>query len=237
MPLQVPPAPAVIIAVFVAWSAGTLLFAAMTRLSGEVQPGHFKVVWLVGAGMGVVAGLGFTPAFLPAALALGTFLAIYRRRDREAGIASAAAGLAVLVAAGLWMHGGGWPLVGFLAATAWLLGAVTNAMLLGHWHLNQPRLGIAPIKRLVHALWGGLAAFLAAAGWLFTLALGLDDVAVMGAVTAVVFGVFSGVLTAMITHLVRIRSIQSATGILYLEILLCFVCAFTGVLGAMSLGS
>jgi len=42
------------------------------------------------------------------------------------------------------------------------------------------------------------------------------------------------ILTAMVTHLVRTRSIMSATGVLYLEILMCLVAAFTGLLAALA---
>jgi hypothetical protein len=56
----------------------------------------------------------------------------------------------------------------------------------------------------------------------------------LAAVTAIAFAAFCGVLTAMVHHLVRTRSIMSATGILYLEILLCLVAVFTGSLAAQA---
>lgn len=119
----------------------------------------------------------------------------------------------------------------FVLPTAALLGSVTNTMLLGHWHLNQPRLGAKPILRLVWALWAGLAVYAAACVALVAGSTGLRSFA---ATTAIAFTVFAAVLQAMVTHLVRTRSIMSATGILYLEVLLVFVAAFTGALAALA---
>ncbi len=221
MPIDVPAPTQVLTLVFLAWAVGTAAFAAWTRLWGEIQPGHFKVIWLVTAALAAAAGFGHAPAWILTALCTATFAAIYSKRDREVGIVTAAAGLTIL--------GLGKPPYGF--AIAALMGAVTNAMLLGHWHLNQPRLGTKPIIRLVWSLVAGLVVFAAATA---VLAIGSVSVRLLGAGTAVAFALFAGVLTAMVIHLVRTRSIMSATGILYLEILLCFVAAFTGSLAALA---
>lgn len=201
--------------------AGTAVFGAWTRLWGEVQAGHFKVVWLVVTGIALAAGFGYTPAWGVAALALLTFLAIYRHRDRETGVVTALVAPAVLAF--------GAPAFGF--AQAALLGSVTNAMLLGHWHLNQPKLGTKPIARLVYALWASIAAYVAWAAYLMID--GSGGIRGLALVTGLVFAVFAAILTAMVQHLVRTRSIMSATGILYLEILLAFVSVFTGSLAAL----
>lgn len=223
------PAPTTVLTVvFLAWTTGTIVIGALTRLWGEVQGGHFKVVWLVGAGLSAGAGFGYYPAWLLTLLCLVTFGMIYADADRVPGAITALASLFVLAA--------GVDLSGYAFAAAALMGAVTNAMLLGHWHLNQPRLGTKPIARLVIGLWGGLAVYIAAAGALIALGLGNGGVRVLAATTALAFAAFAGVLTAMVHHLVRTRSIMSATGILYLEILLCFVAVFTGSLAALAPG-
>lgn len=220
---DIPPPTDVITLVFVAWAAGTAAFAALTRMWGEVDAGHFKVVWLVTAGLALAAGFGYRPAWGVALLALLSFAAIYPALDGWAGGATA---VAALVAAG-WAG----PL--YVFAVAALLGAVTNAMLLGHWHLNQPRLGTRPLARLVWALWACGAAFIAASAAL--IASGPPDgLQTLGGVTAIAFCAFCGILTAMVQHLVRTRSIMSATGILYLEILMLLVSAFTGSLAALA---
>jgi hypothetical protein len=212
----------VLTVVFLSWMAGTAAFAAWSRLWGEIQPGHFKVVWLTTAGLGIAAGFGYHPAWIVAALAAATFASIYRGLDRFTGFVTGAAALAAL--------GLGAPAYAFAAGA--LLGAVTNAMLLGHWHLNQPKLGTKPIARLVIALWAGIAVFVGSSVWVLVGRTGAG-VRGMAMVTGIVFAVFAGILTAMVQHLVRTRSIMSATGILYLEILLCFVSVFTGSLGAL----
>lgn len=219
---DVPPPTDVLTLVFLSWMAGTAAFGAWTRLWGEVQAGHFKVVWLVVSAIALAAGFGYTPAWGVAGLSLLTFLAIYRGRDRETGVVTALVALAAL--------GFGGPPFGF--AQAALLGSVTNAMLLGHWHLNQPRLGTKPIARLVFALWASIVAY---AAWaVYLLIDGSAGIRGLALITGIVFAAFAAVLTAMVHHLVRTRSIMSATGILYLEILLAFVSVFTGSLAALA---
>lgn len=212
----------------IAWACGSTLFAAASRLGGQIDSGHFKVVWLVSAALSALAGPAHPAAWLLAGVCALAFVLVWPGRDRIPGLVAAAGAVGVLLAAGR-------PL-GFTLAAALLMGGVTNAMLLGHWHLNQPRLGTQPLMRLLWALWAGLALFGAASGVLVAQALDRAvDAAVLGGLTALAFTVFAAVLTAMVTHLVRKRSIMSATGILYLEILLCLVAVFTGSLGALAL--
>jgi hypothetical protein len=85
----------------------------------------------------------------------------------------------------------------------------------------------------VWALWVALVAFIAASVALLVVG-GADGVRSLGGVTAIAFAAFCGILTAMVHHLVRTRSIMSATGILYLEILMLLVSAFTGSLAALA---
>jgi len=219
MPLQVPPLADVARMVFAAWTLGTASGAAVTRSWRVVQPGHFKVVWLVSAALGAIAALSGEPAmWLVTALSAVTFAAIYRKLDAAAGALTAAVALALVVLT----------LPPVTLAAAVLLGGVTNAMLLGHWHLNQPRLGTAPIRRVVYGLWAGIVAYAAAAAYLATTGARGPALATL-AVLAII-----AVLTAMVTQLVRTRSIMSATGVLYLEVLLCFVAVFTGSLSALA---
>jgi hypothetical protein len=221
VPLDVPAPTHVLTLVFVAWATGTIFFGAVSQQWSEIGPGHFKVVWLVSIGLAAAAGFGYHPAWIVAGLSLVTFGAIYRKLDRPLAVVTAVVAVVLVIV--------GEPI--YTLALAALLGAVTNAMLLGHWHLNQPRLGTKPIARLVYLLWGSLVVTVAATALLLGVARG---VGVLGAVTAIAFTSFAAVLTGMVHHLVRTRSIMSATGILYLEILLCFVAAFTGSLAALA---
>jgi hypothetical protein len=218
---DIPPPTDVLTLLFAAWAAGTAVFGAATKLWREVGGGHFKVVWLVVCGLSLATGFGYRPAFAVAAAALVTFFAIYRDLHLVAGLLTAALACAVLALAG--------PPYAF--APAALLGTVTNAMLLGHWHLNQPKLGTRPIAGLVNLMWVALAAFLTATGLVIADATG---VGITGAATGIAFATFSAILTAMVRHLVKTRSIMSATGILYLEVLVLFVAAFTGTLASLA---
>ena len=220
------PAPtSVITSVFLVWACGVAVIGALTRSWKEVQAGHFKVIWLVTGGVSIAAGFGYHPAWALTAACVISFAAIYRKADQWAGAITAVLAVVLLLA--------GVDLDVTSVAGALLLGAVTNAMLLGHWHLNQPRLGTRPILRTVYALWAGVAVYAAAVTYL---ALNSSGVGSLGAWTAVVFTAFAAVLTAPVHYLVRTRSIMSATGILYLEILLCLVASFTGTLAALARG-
>jgi len=223
--VDVPRPTLVLTYVFLSWSCGLVVVGAISRIWHEIQAGHFKVVWLAGTGLSLAAGFGYHPAWLVTAASLVTFASIYRNIDLWFGLATAAASVAVLARA---THADGTSMAG-----AALLGAVSNAMLLGHWHLNQPRLGTRPILRVVYAVWAGVALYTAA---VLAKAIPSTGTAALGLWTALVFTVFTAILTAPVHHLVRTRSIMSATGILYLEILLCLVASFTGTLGALTRG-
>src|SRR5690348_6614444 len=82
--------------VFLAWAAGTIVLAAASRFFGEIQPGHFKVTWLVGGGISFAAGFGYQRAFAVAGLCLVTFVTTYAESDKHPGLATAAASLVVL---------------------------------------------------------------------------------------------------------------------------------------------
>jgi hypothetical protein len=180
-------------------------------------------MWLVSAGLAFAAGFGYHPAFAVAGLSIVTYVAIYGEADKVAGTVTAVAAIFALVL--------GTKASPEAFAVALLLGAVTNAMLLGHWHLNQPRLGTKPIARLVWVLWVAIVAYLAVTGAVLAHPKGVQGLAT---VTGLAFAAFCLILTAMVHHLVRTRSIMSATGILYLEILMCLVAAFTGMLAALA---
>ncbi len=223
MPADIPPPTQVLTHVFLAWAAGTIVLGAVSRFFGEIQAGHFKVIWLVSAGLAFAAGFGYHPAFGLAGLSLVTYVAIYGEADKIAGAVTAAAAVGALVA--------GTDHSVETAAVALLMGSVSNAMLLGHWHLNQPRLGTKPIARLVWVVWAGIIAYLAVTATMVAHPKGVQGLA---AVTGLAFAAFCLILTGMVHHLVRTRSIMSATGILYLEILMCLVAAFTGTLAALA---
>lgn len=131
-----------------------------------------------------------------------------------------------------------WVLAGAATAAA-LLGAATTAMLMGHSYLIAPAMSIAPLMRLLAAL--AVAALLrtavAAAGlWCWTAEhslTNLNDVTVFLPVRWGLGLVAPLVLTGMAWQTARIRSTQSATGILYVAVIFCFL----GELTAQLLGT
>lgn len=106
-----------------------------------------------------------------------------------------------------------------------LMGAVTHAMILGHWYLNQARLPIEPLTQHTWVLFAGIA--VSAAIGVATRAQ-VTEGTVPGGVFAfsgtsywwvwlLLLGATGG-LGAMILATVRERATQSATGLLYIAI-------------------
>lgn len=113
-------------------------------------------------------------------------------------------------------------------ASGFLLGSTTSAMLLGHYYLTAPAMSIDPLRRFVRGMaWG-----LGARSVLAALALGLwmsGTVGPHGSATlsplflAIRWGmgvVGPALATALAWKTVEIRSTQSATGILYIAMIL-----------------
>jgi hypothetical protein len=129
-----------------------------------------------------------------------------------------------------------WFLIGDLAS-AWLLGTATTAMLMGHSYLIAPAMSLTPLMRLLAALasavlvQAGLAGW---GGWSWT-----REASSVNLNTVVVYWLplrwamsFLGPLVFgwMAWQSARIRSTQSATGILYVVVVFCFLGELTGQL-------
>jgi hypothetical protein len=158
--------------VLLQWSTGGLFFLWVTTRRREVGIGYgwlLRSIYAVTAIGAAFAGRRWQPvagrdvcSLLVAACATAVLLISIRRR--RAGLQGAgsfvpafdlvapAIGAAGLGVAG-WAAGG--PHLLAVARTlvgAGFLGAVTDAMLLGHWYLVQPGLGRAPVRELVTAV-------------------------------------------------------------------------------------
>lgn len=173
-----------------------------------------------------------------AAFALATAAALFllktdrRRAGRIAGTLAAALGVIALAVSALAYvpPAGSTPvvLVSFLAA-ALALGTVWSGMMLGHWYLVTPRLSPRPLLRLNAALAAVLtcqallAALQALSGSLSQVAAALPA-AGSGLLMALVWlrlgvGVFFPLaLSFMIWRTARVRSMMSATGLLYVAL-------------------
>ncbi|HBI46082.1 MAG TPA: hypothetical protein DDY78_24990 [Planctomycetales bacterium] len=119
--------------------------------------------------------------------------------------------------------------------SAAVLGTALSAMLMGHSYLVAPTMSLRPLLILIAALAISVAARMAVDGlWLWTARRSLgnldnDMILLLLVRWAVGFaGVFA--LTWMTWRTARIRSTQSATGILYVVVIFCFLGELTGQL-------
>src|SRR5262245_10192941 len=123
---------------------------------------------------------------------------------------------------------------GFTSAA--LLGASMTAMLMGHSYLNAPTMSIAPLVRLLAVFGVTLLARVAVAAmglWCWTAA---QPSATLSGAMALWLPVRWGVgllgpavLTVLAWQTARIRSTQSATGILYVVVILVFLGELTSM--------
>jgi hypothetical protein len=120
--------------------------------------------------------------------------------------------------------------------SAAVLGSATTAMLMGHSYLIAPSMSLTPLLRLVAALMIAtvLRMGLAGAGlWFWTAGHGFDSLDETALWLPVRWGIglFAPlVLGWMAWQTTRIRSTQSATGILYVVVIFCFLGELTSQL-------
>jgi hypothetical protein len=121
------------------------------------------------------------------------------------------------------------------ATSAAVLGTALSAMLMGHSYLVAPTMSIRPLMILIAALAIAVAARMVVDGvWLWTgrRSIGnLDNELILMLLVRWAVG-FAGVfaLTWMTWRTARIRSTQSATGILYVVVIFCFLGELTALL-------
>lgn len=227
--------------------------AAWTQSWFVVSRGHFRITAYCTIAIALLAWLAYRSApatglqrDLVAAFGASALLYLavqYSRTDWPGvvvgGLVAAVGVLALVVSAS---DVTGWPAYlaafGILSGMA-LMGAVTNGMMLGHWYLNQPGLKPWALARLtaLGLVASAVAVAAAAAG-----ASRLTDSATHGAVLGIPgfgssFGLvfflvgvalilFTGGVVWMARRCVRIRSIQSATGLYYVALLTAGVAEF-----------
>jgi hypothetical protein len=123
------------------------------------------------------------------------------------------------------------------ATSAAVLGTAMSAMLLGHFHLISPALSARPLMRLLGAVAVALTARAVADGWALarwtsehSLANLNGEVALWLPVRWLIGFIAPLILDAMAAGAARIRSTQSATGILYVVVICCFLGELTALL-------
>ncbi len=227
---------------FIAWGCLTLLPLVVLR---EIGQGFYRLfgflcvaLQTLAIGLALMAGGDWEQNYKAAAIALGvslffTLCFTVALRIRRQWFLWSCFGLAVISGLAAITY---FPWIGqdrrlFLAVhaliAALVMGAVILAMMLGHWYLVTPKLSITPLKRysgsyifliVLTALelmlnyfsyvgWGHEPATLAGQRW-------------MGEIIFVLFRVAWGILPPLgmaywIWETVRMKSTQSATGILY----------------------
>jgi hypothetical protein len=229
------------------------LLACLPLLSpAQVNPRFYRTHCLVALALTAVAvAFSYDTAGAGVLIALGCAAVLLLTGFFCWSLEGAPLGRALVVAAGLALAAGlvlvetsadlpglGWRLAAD-ATSAALLGSATTAMLMGHMYLIAPGMTMAPLLRLLAALLGATLARLALAGlalWLWSSTGGrslftLEDETVLwlplrwglGFVAPLVLGVLAW-------QTARIRSTQSATGILYVVVIFCFLGELTGQL-------
>jgi hypothetical protein len=121
-----------------------------------------------------------------------------------------------------------WLKVGDQVSSAALLGTATTAMLLGHSYLIAPTMSVTPLLRSLGALFGALLvrmAITAVGSWTTRLGPGtLDNETIIWVSLRWGLGFVAPlILSWMAWQSARIRSTQSATGILYVVVIFCFL--------------
>jgi hypothetical protein len=234
----------------------TGLCAALLILSPkQINPRFYRTHFLAILGLASAAGIllfGTGSLLLTLCLAMGLTSAfvgsiVWSLQSAPGGRLAIGATTTCLVAAFIvWdlgtaheaiaVQSSGWHLANNLAS-AWLLGTATTAMLMGHSYLIAPAMSLTPLLRLLVALASAvfLEAILAGLSlWSWTHeqpSANLTSVAVYWLPLRWAMS-FVGplVLGWMAWQSARIRSTQSATGILYVVVVFCFLGELTGQL-------
>lgn len=251
-----PGGPAAVLAILLLETAiGGLAVLFATDLWGKVRWGFYKLTGATIAVCGILGWLAIrepllrepTPTTAKVAFYLfGAFCILvviwqgllYLKSYASARIAamvSAPIGIAGLVALGLDPAANVAPVlaVAQLFAGALFAGAVLSGMLLGHWHLVDRKLSTEPIGRLNTLwLWGCVAIIVTVLTQIgapvdvdlnISPLLGAGDLVIW---LAVGLAVLCLVIGGFIRALVKEGSIQSATGLFYLGVLMGFASEF-----------
>lgn len=246
--------PAVVLSLVLAETAfGGIAVLWLTPAWGKVRTGFYKLVgavlatcavlaWLAGreefARAGGSAGTGGTLMAVAAGLAVLWQVLLWARAlqaSRVVSIASAVAGLGALVAVGAHPDAANAaPIAAFqLLAGALFAGAVTDGLLLGHWHLVDRKLGREPITRMNQLFLAGCvvsaigAAFAGSGGGEARTDLSpLLGAGALAVYIAIGLAALCGLIGFFIRALIRENSIQAATGLFYLGVIMTLAAEF-----------
>ncbi len=226
--------------VLLQWATGGLAFLWVTSRRKVVGPGYgwlLRSIYLAIGALGLFVGLRFSTDVVRETASVGLILASsyalissVRRKENFAptlDLVAPCLGLVGLVAGGLGAGGNPALAIARTIAGAAFLGAVSDAMLLGHWYLVQPGLPRSLLVDLVRAL--GIV-------WPFEVALLLIPTGMLSVFSGTVDDGWNGTLgwmwatcavtTLALTFVTRAAlkepsysAVMAATGLLYLAIL------------------
>jgi hypothetical protein len=238
------------LAVFCLRLAAGLIGALLLLSPAQVNPRFFRTHFLTALGLVAVAAfflLEAADAWLWAALGSAMLLAfagsVVWHLERAPGgrvviLLDVPLLIATLLRATRETHGrlDAWLVADDLASAA-LLGTAATAMLMGHSYLIAPAMSLTPLVRLLGALGASTLIRMAVAVcglWLWTArpsAGTLETVVILWLSVRWALGFLAPLMLAwMAWEKARIRSTQSATGILYVVVIFSFVGELTGQL-------
>ena len=233
-------------------SAGMAL--ALLVLPGGLTPRFHRIHLLIVLGLGVTAALAGAERssevfWLALGLGLGGSLAgswAWSLEGAPGGTACLVVTWLALTIAAVDVSAGTGASPGRLIAVigdeltaAWLLGIALTAMLMGHWYLIAPTMSLQPLLRLLASLFIVLGLRAVTAGVSFIVWTGGSGDSLSWLWLAVRWAVgLAGpaVLGYMAWQSARIRSTQSATGILYVVVVFVFLGELTALLLAAHTG-
>ncbi len=244
-------------------AVGVIGCLLLLRETDHVNPRFYRTHFLVGfalAGLNAIVwdsgalwfwfllGLGMAGAFGGAVVS-----SVEGAPLRACFLAVAFLGFAGALGLAEWQAGSRAPAETFAAgrmaaladaySAAALLGAALTAMLLGHFYLIAPGMAMKPLLRLLGALFVALLLRSIVAGAvLFSFTreralVSLEDIAILWLPVRWLVGLaVPAVLAGMARAAAQIRSTQSATGMLYAVVILCFLGELTSLLLRSSAG-
>jgi hypothetical protein len=223
-------------------AAGGILLAALLSLFHRLPVGFLR---FCAASSSILSAFAAVPSSSPASVRLAwTGLSIvgaiwYGSLRIRGGnlkpvalLAVAAAILAPVLTAGAGASGPEWVAILGSLSSALLLGAVAVTMVLGHWYLVDTSLSIAPLRDgarfvslAVAARWVAVFAALSFGGWEMLRVARTADIMFSTNGLFFLFRSLMGLgapllLAVLIWQTVKIRSTQSATGLLYVLLVL-----------------
>ena len=240
----------------------SLMWAVMPR--NEVTSGFFRIQMLVVLGLSVLASLTFGKFIAPdhvgflhgivaqAACAVLATIAyagsmLWTLERRSAGsvltlvLAAGSTGVVMLTTATADSLGTLDGSIGLLSeiSTSLILGAAMVGMLLGHWYLTAPTMSIEPLNRLTWYLGiaGGVRLSISAVAlsvYLESMTTTTHWIWIALRWTAGIAGPL--IVFVMVIKILKFRNTQSATGVLFVGVILTFIGEMTAALLHRELG-